>query len=268
MISQLYEKVNYISGLRFIFSNYIREYDLSKANINVLYSKGVIDYSMYAKLLVASREERQITIGLLERENKEVINILKDGIIEAKKMLFEANDIQDGDILSIKNDAVFVINKWLNYTKFGDYIEFKLKSTFTSFVYLNGIEIYYGYDKISGIENIQTKGLGKKEYLHTNFMIDFIAYLFSEMEVGDVKDAISSLSDFYMDYVSGNLDIGYYREFNSESMYSIINSSYKVLYMDNDEYTKKRVVNMNYNLNILRTLYGYISDQYFRNIKF
>lgn len=268
MISKLYEKVNYVSGLRFIFSNYIREYDLSKANINILYSKGAIDTSMYNRLMVASREERQITIGLLELRNRELINVKADGIIEAKKMLFEANNIEDSDILSIKNDAVFVINKVLRYTKFGNYIDFKLKNTFMNFVYLGGIEVYYGYNKISGIENIQTKGLGKKAYLHKDFMIDFIIYIISEIEVGNIASAVSCYTDFFNDYINGKLDIGYYREFNSESMYSIINSPYKVFHADNDEFTKTHVINMNYNMNILRELFGYISDQYFTSIKF
>lgn len=268
MISQLYEKVNYISGLRFIFSNYIREYDLSKANINVLYSKGVIDKSLYDRLLVATREERQITIGLLERENKEVSKIKAKGIIEAKRMLFEANGLEDSDILSIKNDAVFVINKALKYTKFNDYIDFKLKNTFMDFMYLGGIEVYYGYDKISGTENIQTKGLGKKGWLHKDYMIDFIIYIISELESGEITGAVSAFTDFFNDYISGKVDIGYYREFNSESMYSIINSPYKVFHADNDEYTKTRIININYNMNILRELFGYITDQYFTSIRF
>lgn len=268
MISELYNRVNYISGLKFLFSNYIREYDLSKANINVLYLKGIIDESLYRKLSVASREERQITIGLMEQRDKKVTKAKAEGIIEAKKMLFEANDIQDSDILSIKNDAVFVINKVLTKTRFHELIDFKLKNTYMDFVYLGGIEVYYGYDRVSGIENIATKGLGKNAYLHKDFMIDFIIYIISEMESGSISQAVSSFTNFFNDYINGQLDIGYYREFNSASMYSIINSPYKVSIVDNNEYTKTKVININYNMNILRELFGYISDSYFTSIRF
>lgn len=265
---KLYEKVNYISGLKFLFSNYIREYDLSKANINVFYLKGVIDKNLYNKLMIASREERQITIGLLELEDRKNIKILADGIIEAKKMLFEANDIKDSDVLTIKNDAVFVINKVLNHTKFGEFLDFKLKNTFTDFIYLKGIEIYYGYNRVTNTENIQTKGLGKKAYLHKDFMLDFIVYIMSEIEMGNIESAISSFTDFFNDYTTGKLDIGYYREFNSDAMYSIINSPYKVFTADNDEYTKTNIININYNMNVLRDLFGYLSDKYFTDIRF
>ena len=48
---------------------------------------------------------RQTFVGKLQRDNQSIVRILKDGIIEAKKMFFEANYIDDKDVLSIKNDA-------------------------------------------------------------------------------------------------------------------------------------------------------------------
>ena len=53
---------------------------------------------------------RQVYVGKLQRD-KAIVDILKAGIIEAKKILFEANDIKDYEVLSIKNDAVFIINR-------------------------------------------------------------------------------------------------------------------------------------------------------------
>ena len=44
MYSTLYNKHNYLlDDQKFLLSNYIREYDLSKANISVLYASKVID---------------------------------------------------------------------------------------------------------------------------------------------------------------------------------------------------------------------------------
>lgn len=269
MAGKLYEATNYISGLKFLFSNYIREYDLTKANISTLYLKGAIDKPLYDRLSVASREERQITIGLMELRDRNIIRLKHEGIIEAKKMLFEANNIEDRDVLTIKNDAVFVINKVLKNTVFENgYINFKLKNTFTDFVNLSGIEIYYGCDRILDTENIQTKGLGKNECLHRDFMIDFIVYIMNEIDTGSIEVAIASFNSFFLDYINGKLDIGYYREFNPASMYSILNSPYKVFMVDDDEYTKTRVININYNMNILRELFGYISGKYFTDKKF
>lgn len=268
MISELWNKFNYISGLKSLFSTYIREYDIAKANISILYSKGVIDKDMYQSLLIAPREERQITIGLLQQKDPKIVKILQQGIFEAKKALFEINQLEDADILTIKNDAVFVINKKLHTTQVSEYVEFKLKNTFIDFLNLKGIEFYYGMDRISGEDIVDVKGLGKKKYLHDSFMTDFIAYILSSIETGDIEDAISSFEDFFKAYTDGELDIGYYREYNSESMYSIINSRYKVMYANNDVYTKTRIINGRYNIDILREIFGMLSERYFLKIKF
>lgn len=268
MISELYGRFNYISGLKSLFSTYIREYDIAKANISILYTKGVISKELYEQLLVAHREERQITIGLMQQKDSKIVKILQQGIFEAKKALFELNQIQDADILTIKNDAVFVINRKLQHTQVSEYVEFKLKNTFMDFLNLKGIEFYYGFDRVAGTESIDVKGLGKKAYLHEPFMTDFIAYILNSIETGDVEDAISSFQEFFKDYTEGNLDIGYYREYNSESMYPIMNTRYKVMYADNDRDTKTKVINGRYNIDILREIFSMLSSRYFLKIKF
>ena len=123
----LYDNINYTSGISYLDNTFIYEYDISKANINVLYSKKAIDKDTYDYLYNANRDTRQVYIGKLQKENKEIATILKAGIIEAKKWLFEANNIHDYEVLSIKNDAVFIINRVLNYTQFS-IIEFKCKN--------------------------------------------------------------------------------------------------------------------------------------------
>lgn len=267
MTSELWKNVNYISGLKYITSSFIREYDISKANISILRSKGVIDQQFYEKLKVASRDERQVTIGLLERENKEVSKILNEGIIEAKRILFVSNQIEDHEVLAIKNDAVFTINKFLTQTKINDLVEFKLKNTFTSFMKLNKIEIYYGCNKINNQESIQIKGLGKNTYLHDEFMTDFIIYIMSCLETGDLTNAISSFNNFYNEYINRKLNIGYYREYNARSGYRIVNQPYILTAIENSDYNKS-IVNIRYNMDILRTMYSYITEKFFIEKKF
>ena len=136
------------------------------------------------------------------------------------------------------------------------------------FLNLKGIEFYYGFDRVAGTESIDVKGLGKKAYLHEPFMTDFIAYILNSIETGDVEDTISSFQEFFKDYTEGNLDIGYYREYNSESMYPIMNTRYKVMYADNDRDTKTKVINGRYNIDILREIFSMLSSRYFLKIKF
>ena len=170
----IYDKVNYTSDISYLANTIIYEYDISKANINVLYSKGAIDKQTYDYLYNANRMIRQVYIGKLQRDDKNIVSILKQGIIEAKKMLFEANNIEDYEVLSIKNDAVFLINRRLNNTKFG-LIEFKEKNQFTSFYKINNLEIYYVYNQFSKYENIEVKGISDDNIkYHATYMIELL----------------------------------------------------------------------------------------------
>ena len=167
----LYYNINYTSGISYLDNTFIYEYDISKANINVLYSKKAIDKDTYDYLYNANRDTRQVYIGKLQKENKEIATILKEGIIEAKKWLFETNNINDYEVLSIKNDAVFIINRVLNYTQFG-LIEFKCKNKYTSFYKLNNLEAYYLFDSFSKNEELEIKGISDNVLLfHKNYML-------------------------------------------------------------------------------------------------
>ena len=258
MISPLYERVNYISNIPFVFSRFIREYDISKANISILYSKNIITKDVYERLYNSPRMVRQVYVGNLQKSDKKITKALQDGIIEAKKNLFISNNINPGEVLSIKNDAVFIIGRELQYTKF-DMIRFDNKNTYTSFVKLINMEFYYGYDRISNTENYSVKGLGKSEQYHRNYMTDFILFVLNSIESSDIESVISSIIDFHMQYINRELPIGYYREYNSLSKYHI-----GEFMMDDiiDTVDNRRSLNISYNASIIQLLYTYISSVY------
>ena len=78
----LYEKTNYTADISYLTNVFITEYDISKCNINVLYKYKAIDEQTYQYLYQAERMVRQVYVGKLQRESKEIVQILKDGIIE------------------------------------------------------------------------------------------------------------------------------------------------------------------------------------------
>ena len=61
-MDNLYDKKNYLNPIPYLFSD-IREYDISKANINILFAKGIIDEDKYKYLYNLPRMDRQYTIG-------------------------------------------------------------------------------------------------------------------------------------------------------------------------------------------------------------
>ena len=115
---ELWNNINYTSDISYLNSVFIYEMDLSKANINVLRTKNIIDQKTYEYLYNSERMVRQVYVGKLCKD-KRVSDALKEGILEAKRLLFEANDIKDYEVLSIKNDAVFLLNKIPKIRDFG-----------------------------------------------------------------------------------------------------------------------------------------------------
>lgn len=262
--SQLYNSTVYRPQLPYVINTFIYEYDLSKANISTLLAQGIINKNKYDELYYANRDERQITIGLMIRENKDVGNAIKNGIRDAKRMLFDANNIEDWEVLTIKNDAVFIIGRELEYTEFEHY-KFVKKNIYTIFLQLNEYEIYY-YDRfdLNGELdiNIDVKGLNDNLLpLHEHGILELICYVCFELQRGSISDLLSYVSKLYEDYIFRRLPLDYYREFNFKSKYAII-SRFSIFYFDHISEKHIEYLDINCNLLLIRTLIQIISSIY------
>jgi len=261
----LWDKVNYTADISYLTNIFITEYDISKCNINVLYTKGIIDKSTYDYLYKAERMVRQTFVGKLQKDNPKIARALKDGIIEAKKILFEANGIEDRDVLSIKNDAVFLINKKPKITKFG-LIEFLPKGLYTSFFKFRGIEVYYYYNNVNKMEYIEVKGISEENLAkHEGYFLQLLKDVFYSIQINGPEISLRMIKDFYMDYITKKLPIEYYRKFDTGSNYhyicnTMINTGFEAEYVS-EQY--KDVIDISYNLDILTQLQRYVVSMYF-----
>ena len=126
-MSDLYTKINYVTDRDVILGGNIIEYDISKANINILRAFNMMDPDTYYKLLYSDQFDKMIReayVGnMIKKEmklsedeaidsrkmtNSPTYNTIKNGIAEAKKRLFLTNNLQDHEIIRIANDAVYV----------------------------------------------------------------------------------------------------------------------------------------------------------------
>lgn len=250
------EKTNFTKNISFLINRNIYEYDISKANINILLHANVIDGQTYTRLYNASREERQKEVGIMILKDSNIYKIINTNIKNMRNKLMEVNDIYDDDILSAKNDALFIIDKKPRITKF-DNIEFVLKNVYTSFFRIDSLEMYYFCDTANGIEKLDIKGISDNALKsHTNYLLDFLKALFETIQI-NIDDAVIMLRRFYTDYVNGNLDIGYYRNFDSSSMYTL--NVYNNIYNSISPPNSIEYINKDYNLNILRDIWQIVS---------
>ena len=255
----LYNEKNYTINLGYLFNNYIREYDISKANINILFAKGVINQDLYNQLYSADRMMRQVYIGKMIRDNDKVQEVLSAGIIEYKQKFFEANSITDNDIISIKNDAVFILNKKPQALQF-DNVVFMHKNTYTSFMRLNELEIYYGYT--TDCEVIDIKGIKDTdlEMYHNDFLNIIIDY-FRYMQKSGPEITLQYITSIIHNYVNLELPINAYRRFRSSNDFTMnsITLAYGITNLP-DTMGAKRSIDISYNLSLLRTMHMYASQ--------
>lgn len=262
MVSNLYLKDSY-SKCNYLISNFIREYDISKANINILLSKRLISREQYDYFYNLDKYQRNVQIGFLQKGNTIIKNGLSQGFREYRQKFFESNNIQDDDVLLIKKDAIFIINKVATNLEF-DYVQFSERNLYTSYYRIKNVEYFYFIDMINSIENFIIKGLGTNEsiLLHNNFMIDFLKYLFESAQSLYIAEVVNILTMFINKYINYELDIGYYRELG-RNQYKIKSTQYLSYYADHLPEREKYNLDIYYNLEILNTFLEYYTEIYF-----
>lgn len=271
MTDALYSKTYHTNkSIEYLINVYIREYDIRRAGPSALLVGGCIDQNYFKYLCNLPRQQRQIQTGLLIKQHPEFDKIRSSIIEESRKQFLDSNGFSESDILSIKNDAIYVIEKTPSFTSFYDNrIEFIPKNVYTSYYRYLRTEMYYFIDIVNQIERIDIKNIGDDKIArHSDFMLDFLLCLFDTAQNSSTADVIKLLQDMMTNYVSHNLPLGYYREFNARSEFKFNLSEFTDYYAaflpDN---TDLNLLNIDYNLKLLRFFYSVFSNIYFANNK-
>jgi hypothetical protein len=180
-----------------------------------------------------SKKEKVVKLGLIQRSNKDFAKALSEAFKDARRRFFQANNLNEDNILSIKKDAFFTIDTECEVTQFGK-LNFRPKHKYSSYVKLNRIEFYL--DTLERVVDI--KGLGQGEIhekliqRHQDGMLDFILTFARAREVHTDPEVQSKwLSTFVKRYREKSLDLVYYREL-SQSMDYKVNSEEGILSME------------------------------------
>ena len=269
-ISNLWKQLNYKTSIKYLVNTYIREYDLSKANINALLYTKRISSDEYNKFLSMNKKDREVFIGLMIRNDRSIYKDIQNGIIEAKRKLFIANSIEDFEVVSIKNDAVFTHGRLLQNIQFPPF-EFKIKNEYTIYIQLQELEIYYGdsIDPYSGeiLTNLDVKGISDDNLLlHQNGMLDLICETCYRIQRERIEDTMNWISQIYEKFIKRELPKDYYRNFDAFSMYKI-HTFMRVASLVDIDSSMVECLDINRNLSILRDLVSIVSDIYRMKIK-
>lgn len=219
----LYKSDTFINdNIFYLFNKTIYEYDMKSAGYNLSRAYKLLPEDKLEELGRLKKDRRSIEIGNIQRANPEYKERLKQAFEEARRMFFEANNLQSDEIISIKKDAIFT-TKYCNCTKFLDYIEFRPKHEYSSYIRLNKkIELYYSDSQLD------IKGLGDEiiEY-HKDYMISFIRLFFQKMETEDAATVLGFMRRFIDKYKRRELPVGYYRRFDRDPRFDTFDDGIK-----------------------------------------
>ncbi len=261
--SKLYKQDFYISNdYDYILSKKITEYDIKSAGLNLCKYYNLLPNDEIKRLEELSKKQRQIAIGKLMRDDKEFNEKCTKSFKHMRKMFFRANKLVDDDILSIKKDAIFIVSKKCKKCKFEN-VEFVEKNVYTSYHKFGNIELYYN----SKTNILDVKGINNDLlYQHTSF-INILKRIFRMLENNNVQEFTKFMLRFVDDYKNKRLSYDYYREFNANSMYSLINTnsvSNYVITVPNMDQTIDNNLDISYNY--INYILPIIQRFYFNNI--
>lgn len=223
--------MNVINDRGVEFNSSITEYDIRHAQINVMkYYHLFNDEALLNIYDALPKDEREVKCGLLLKKYPDLIKSLEKGFNDIVKEFLQANCLDiDDDVISIKRDAVFVINKPVKVTKFGP-VEFVNKNKYHAYVNIGRLEFYVGNT------TVDVKGLGDKWIYHENGIIAIIKDFINMLEsTSDPYEISKYLKDLCKMYKTKQLGIDVYKEFNSTSMYKCIIDG-EPMYMENIGY--------------------------------
>ena len=251
---------NYLNPLLlFSFGYPIVEYDISKANINILRSYSKINEFDYQKLMSLPKDAREIEIGKRIIHDWSLQNCITEGIAKAKYQFLLENNINTNNILRIANDAFYLIgNNPITTTSVcpvgGEFnIDFAFKKKYNFYIKLNSV-LFFSNNTDSDWD-LDVVGVGNDKLdLHKEFLT-FLCTLSDKYIIGGKEMAIRYINMIHHSYVSDELNIDFYREFNSGSSfrYPIPGSIYLSLFP-----LGMKGLDKSYNLDLIRTIYSYI----------
>lgn len=262
--SDIWSQIRYLAPYNYILDSNIVEFDIEKANINVLLYYGAINKTTYDQLNALPKMRREITVGRMMRREPNIHSILKQGIQEARRELFDRLNLDTTNVLSIKNDAVFVIFTGpvdVDDIQINELIKFKVKGHFRSFYYLSDKEIYYTYNPITYTEGMDIKGIGDYGLEQCHGFIRTLSDIFYVCLNNGIKDAYNMATKFYEDYMTRKFPIDFYRRFDSNAKFDMLPvSKYAGFSADFLDQSAINIIDPSYNLDLIRQLISYYTD--------
>lgn len=235
------------SNVPYLFNRIITEYDMERAGLNLIREYQLLPDSTIKKLQAMGKHDCDVSIGNLQRKNKEFAKQLSEAFATARKEFYHRNGLDEEHIISIKKDAIFT-SKECNHQRIGTHINFRVKNQYTSYMKIGRapeMELFYQYS------TIDVKGMSDEvQELHNDGFLKFFLTFFHKAETEPGERILRFLRTTIDRYKNLSLPLEYYREFNSRSSYVLLNGESYGEYWEEE----KENLDIHYNYEILCNL--------------
>lgn len=218
-------KDNYIDKeISYLKNVSIVEFDISAAGLSTLSYKSLVPQETIEELRGMEKTKRNIKIGLILKRYPELNKIFADTLAEVRQEFIRINEIQINEILTIKKDAIFLINKNIRYYTVFGHFTFVRKNEYTSYMRLENKEFYL--DSLH--KELHTKGLRSEavELSKDHLLKDIKTFMLSAEKVKE-EQMYGILSRYRSNYLNRRLPVETYRNLEDGlyhlNKYSIMN---------------------------------------------
>lgn len=263
----IWDKDYYKAITNCLINHPIYDYDIRHANISILRVYDKITDEQFNTLSNMPKLDREIAVGYMIRNNKEISNILHNGFKQARKVFITANKLDESTVLETRKDSIVTLEK-VNKTTFGC-VEFILKNVYTSFYKIPRYEFFYGHSKdlFNNNPTIEVKGISNDSLkYHKDYFLKFLLTVFDMVERSSLDNVLYYINTFSNKYVNRQLPIQYYREFNSNSKFILTvldkNGNVKKRYGVDTDYVNIDILDISYNFGIINELYKILVSRY------
>jgi hypothetical protein len=212
-----------------VINSNIQEYDIKSAHtkaIEILYG---VDSHIAKKLNTLDKTSRNIEIGKMMINNKDLVRDIQSLLFLFKKEFILKNNIKASNIIETTKDSLVLINKvpmFLTINVKGIDIEFVNKDgLFSSYYRLKGNKSIF-FDNIT--KKIRIKGINKDIVENSTFvkkcLIPLMMILESSVSMGPYR-AMKSLKSFRYSYINSE----------DKNIYKSLENNNKFLYLNDKE---------------------------------
>lgn len=208
------EQTNYLNdSYRYLKNVTITEYDIRSAGFSVLTYRKLLPADELEKLSKLDKHTRTVKEGLLQREHPKIAEEIVNTLSKVRQAFVLLNKIPDESILSIKKDAMFLINQTPQTLVIKDVFEWRKKGVYTSYLQLPGKKEFY----YNGREDkLDVKGLSKEVVeKQNNFLLKDIKNFLRSGERVNQEMIFSLLKSYREKYLKRQLPLEVYRELDS-----------------------------------------------------